>query len=65
VRPEVHLTTFAAAHRDGAVVIDVREPAEYAVGHVDGAVLIPVGDVVARAGQWQAAPRPGYAPATR
>ncbi|WP_233624545.1 rhodanese-like domain-containing protein [Actinoplanes sp. ATCC 53533] len=51
MRPEVHLTAFATAHRDGAVVIDVREPAEYAAGHVDGAVLIPVGDVVARAGE--------------
>jgi len=26
---EVDLATFAARHRDGAVVIDVREPFEY------------------------------------
>ena len=34
---EVDLTVFAAAHRDGAVVIDVREPDEYVAGHVPGA----------------------------
>ena len=38
---EVDLATFAAAHRDGAVVIDVREPFEYVVGHVPGATLVP------------------------
>jgi rhodanese-related sulfurtransferase len=39
---EVDLATFAAAHRDGAVVIDVREPFEYVAGHVPGAELIPM-----------------------
>jgi rhodanese-related sulfurtransferase len=39
---EVDLTTFAAAHRDGAVVIDVREPSEYVAGHVPGADLMPL-----------------------
>jgi len=42
---EVDLTTFAARHRDGAVVIDVREPAEYLTGHVPGAELIPLGQL--------------------
>ena len=51
MRPEVDLPTFAAAHHDGAIVIDVREPAEYATGHVSGAKPIPLGAVAARAGE--------------
>ena len=39
---EVDLDTFSAAHADGALVIDVREPFEYAGGHVPGARLIPL-----------------------
>ena len=39
---EVDVHTFAAAHADGAVVIDVREPYEYEAGHVPGARLIPL-----------------------
>jgi rhodanese-related sulfurtransferase len=31
---EVDPAAFAAAHRDGATVIDVREPSEYLAGHV-------------------------------
>ena len=42
---EVDVHTFAAAHADGAFVIDVREPYEYVAGHVPGARLIPL-DVV-------------------
>jgi rhodanese-related sulfurtransferase len=33
---------------DGAHVIDVREPSEYAAGHIAGAPLIPVNSVFAR-----------------
>lgn len=40
---EVDLATFTAAHADGAVVIDVREPGEYVTGHVPGAQLVPLG----------------------
>ena len=40
--PEIDLESFAAAHADGAFVIDVREPYEYAEGHVPGATLIPL-----------------------
>jgi rhodanese-related sulfurtransferase len=39
---EVDQTVFVAAHRDGAVVIDVREPYEYVAGHVPGADLVPL-----------------------
>jgi rhodanese-related sulfurtransferase len=43
--PEVDLESFAAAHADGAFVIDVREPHEYVEGHVPGAKLIPLADL--------------------
>ncbi|MEV1142202.1 rhodanese-like domain-containing protein [Micromonospora sp. NPDC049799] len=39
---EVNLTDFAAAHADGATVVDVREPFEYVEGHVAGARLVPL-----------------------
>ena len=39
---EVTLEAFSAAHADGAVVIDVREPYEFATGHVPGARLLPL-----------------------
>jgi rhodanese-related sulfurtransferase len=45
---EVDLATFAARHRDGAPVIDVREPFEYIAGHVPGAELIPTGQLSQR-----------------
>ena len=40
---EVPVAAFAAAHSDGAIVVDVREPGEYVGGHVPGATLIPMG----------------------
>ena len=39
---EVNLADFAAAHADGAAVVDVREPFEYVEGHVPGARLVPL-----------------------
>jgi rhodanese-related sulfurtransferase len=45
---EVALSTFAAAHADGALVVDVREAAEYLSGHVPGAQLIPMGQLSSR-----------------
>lgn len=48
---EVALDSFAAAHADGAVVIDVREPGEYVGGHVPGAVLMPMGELPSRTSQ--------------
>lgn len=32
-------------NRDDIVVLDVREPAEYAFGHIEGAVSIPLGEL--------------------
>jgi rhodanese-related sulfurtransferase len=50
VVPEVDLGSFAAAHADGAFVIDVREPYEYMTGHVPGAKLIPLARLPHQAG---------------
>ncbi|MEV4701724.1 rhodanese-like domain-containing protein [Actinoplanes sp. NPDC049316] len=47
---EVDLATFATRHGEGAVVIDVREPFEYASGHVPGAEAVPLSRLAARAG---------------
>ncbi|GLY06438.1 rhodanese-like domain-containing protein [Actinoplanes sp. NBRC 101535] len=47
---EIDQRTFAAAHGDGALVIDVREPSEYVEGHVPGARLIPLGQLTSRVG---------------
>jgi rhodanese-related sulfurtransferase len=45
--PETDIESFAA-RRDGAVVLDVREPTEYAAGHVPGSLLMPMGQLPAR-----------------
>lgn len=34
--------------RDGALLVDVREPEETAAGHVESAVTIPLGELAAR-----------------
>jgi rhodanese-related sulfurtransferase len=39
---EVDVRSFGAAHADGALVLDVREPHEYEAGHVPGARLVPL-----------------------
>jgi rhodanese-related sulfurtransferase len=46
--PEVDMKAFAMAQRDGAFVVDVREPGEYVSGHVPGALLMPLAGVPAR-----------------
>lgn len=48
---EVAVTSFIAAHADGALVLDVREPHEYAAGHVPGALLVPLSTVNDTAGE--------------
>ena len=44
---EIDQAAFVAAHGDGAVVIDVREPYEYVAGHVPGADLVPMSRLTA------------------
>jgi rhodanese-related sulfurtransferase len=46
---QVTIDHLRAARADGAVVVDVREPAEYVQGHVPGARLIPLSEVPAHA----------------
>lgn len=43
--PEVGLEELEQAQRAGAVILDVREPDEYATGHVAGARLVPLAAV--------------------
>lgn len=45
---EIDPLSLAAARRDGAVVVDVREPHEYTDGHVPCARLLPLGAVERR-----------------
>lgn len=45
---DIEQAAFAAAVADGAIVLDVREPEEYAGGHVPGARLLPVSQVARR-----------------
>ena len=42
------IAQLAAAHADGAVVVDVREPGEYVAGHVPGAILMPMAQLPSR-----------------
>jgi rhodanese-related sulfurtransferase len=44
---ETDIDTVAAAG-DDALVVDVREPGEYAAGHVPGALNIPLSQVATR-----------------
>jgi rhodanese-related sulfurtransferase len=46
--PEVSVDELAEAREEGAPLIDVREPDEYAAFHVPGAVPIPLNQVVDR-----------------
>jgi hydroxyacylglutathione hydrolase len=47
----------AARERDGAIVLDVREPAEWEQGHVPGAIHIPYGRLRERMGELPAGRR--------
>ncbi|MHB1525253.1 MAG: rhodanese-like domain-containing protein [Candidatus Dormibacteria bacterium] len=48
---QINIADFAAAHRSGCLVVDVREPSEFARGHVAGARSIPLRHVAQRAAE--------------
>lgn len=45
---EIAIDQVVPALSGGAVLVDVREPAEYRDGHVPGAINIPMGQLTAR-----------------
>lgn len=45
---ETDIDGLRSALDEGAILVDVREPHEYAEAHVPGAVLIPMGQLAAR-----------------
>jgi len=49
--PQVTVMEAAALRNDGALMLDVREPSEWAAGHIAGATLIPLGDLPSRLGE--------------
>jgi len=51
VHAEVDPIAADEAAVDGALLLDVREPAEFAAGHAPGAVLVPLGELEARHGE--------------
>jgi rhodanese-related sulfurtransferase len=48
---EIDVDQLETVMADGATLVDVREPAEYAEAHVPGALLIPMGQLSARIGE--------------
>ena len=49
--PSVGIDEVSDPTADGWVVLDVREPYEWADGHIDGALHIPLGELPARVGE--------------
>jgi rhodanese-related sulfurtransferase len=52
--PEIDVDELASRLSGGAVLFDVREPAEYDEAHVDGAVLVPLATVPDELGRFPA-----------
>lgn len=49
--PTIGVDDVSDPTADGWVVLDVREPYEWADGHIDGALHIPLGELPARVGE--------------
>jgi rhodanese-related sulfurtransferase len=45
---EISPVAASQYQKDGALMLDVREPAEWDAGHISGAVLIPLGELPSR-----------------
>ncbi len=48
---EVSVSDAASMRADGALMLDVREPAEWEAGHIPDATLIPLGELPSRLGE--------------
>jgi rhodanese-related sulfurtransferase len=48
----VSVNDLHQAAQQGALVLDVREPYEFAEGHVEGSLLVPLGTISARVGDF-------------
>lgn len=44
----ISVSEAASRFKDGAFLLDVRQPEEWAQAHIDGAVLIPLGELQSR-----------------
>ena len=55
--PSAEIDAIPETIPDDLVVLDVREPHEWAAGHIDGAVHIPLGEIPARVGELDPAVR--------
>ncbi len=51
VRGDVHIAHWQELGKNGALILDVREPDEFKEGHVDGASLLPLGELRERMGE--------------
>ncbi|QNI34870.1 sulfurtransferase [Alloacidobacterium dinghuense] len=51
ITPSQLSSLISSPEREQVVLLDVREPAEYAVARIDGSILMPMGDVPGRANQ--------------
>ena len=49
--PTTEIDAIPDSIPDDLVVLDVREPHEWAAGHIEGATHIPLGDIPARVGE--------------
>ncbi|RYJ06023.1 MAG: rhodanese-like domain-containing protein [Actinomycetales bacterium] len=49
--PTIEVDQVPDPSTDGVLVVDVREPHEWAEGHIDGALHVPLGDLPARVGE--------------
>ena len=48
---EVTVAQADQLRQSGSLILDVREPSEWAEGHIAGATLIPLGELAARVGE--------------
>ena len=56
MRRDVDSLTADEAARDGAVLLDVREPEEFDAGHAPGARCVPLGEIAGRIDELRGAP---------